>query len=142
MRTVTIWTDGGCRKATDKGRLFHIGAGVVAECEGHRQEWAIPLGMGTNSQAELLAIYEGLGKLEEDRKNLSVTVVTDSKYCEGVLTNPKWTAKLNIPLITAIKARMAEFGRVNIRWVKGHAAEANNNRADYLANIGCGRIQA
>jgi len=139
MRRVYLWTDGGCRKMPNKGVLHHIGAGIVAECEGYRQEWAEPLGTGTNQQAELLAIFEALGKLE-DRANLWVTVTTDSQYCRGCLTL-NWNPKYNIPLIQAVKTRMKEFGRVTIHWVKGHDKDENNNRADHLAGIACGRIR-
>lgn len=139
MRKVTLWTDGGCKRIEGNTAKQQIGAGIVAECEGHRKEWAIHLGTGTSQQAELLAIYEALGLLEE-RKSLLVIIVTDSQYCRGVLTE-NWVAQANIPIIRACMLRIAEFGKVEIVWVKGHDKEPNNHRADYLAGVGCGRIK-
>ena len=138
MRQVTLWTDGGGKTIAGIGSGYKIGAGIVAECEGHRKEWALELGNGTSQQSELLAIYEALDLLR-DRAALHVTVITDSKYCWGVLTG-HFEARCNLPIIRAILKRMAEFGRVDINWVKGHAEDLNNERADRLAGIGCGRI--
>jgi ribonuclease HI len=140
VRTVRLWTDGGCKRLAGNGSGYTIGAGIVAECGSHRQEWHIPLGIGTNQQAELLAIYEALGLLQ-DRANLHVIITTDSQYCQGVLTE-SWAAEKNLPIIRACIKRMREFGRVEFRWVKGHDKDANNCRADHLAGIACGRVKA
>jgi ribonuclease HI len=140
MRSVYIWSDGGCKRLHGKTNGQQIGAGIVAVCGKHRQEWALPLGKGTSQQAELLAIYEALNLLT-DRANLHVTITTDSKYCQGVLTQ-KWKAEKNVPIIRVCLKLMAEFGRVTIVWVKGHSKEENNIRADHLAGIACGRLKA
>jgi ribonuclease HI len=139
MRKVNIWTDGGCKKLADKCNQQTIGAGIVAECDGHRKEWAVPLGVGTNQQAELLAVYEALGLLQ-DRANLHVIITTDSQYVQGVLTQ-NWAAVANLPIIDACMRRMAAFGKVEIKWVKGHDKDANNCRADHLAGIASGKIK-
>jgi ribonuclease HI len=140
MRSVYIWSDGGCKRLHGKTNGQQIGAGIVAVCGKHRQEWALPLGKGTSQQAELLAIYEALNLLT-DRANLHVTIATDSQYCQGILTKG-WKAQSNIPIVRACKQRMEEFGKVTILWVKGHDKNENNIRADYLAGIACGRLKA
>jgi ribonuclease HI len=140
MREVKVWTDGACRRLAGNGNMYQLGAGIVAECENHHQEWSVPLGTGTSQQAELLAIFEAFD-LMTDRKSLHIILTTDSRYCQGVLTQ-QWTATANLPIIRACLLLMAEFGKVTILWVKGHAKDPMNCRADHLAGIACGRLKS
>lgn len=98
MRKVVIHTDGGCYGKLCKGSVQSIGAGIVMRCEGFREEFVVPLGFGTSQVAELLAIYVALSRLNEPEA-LYVTVVTDSQYAIGVLTNPLWCPKANQKII-------------------------------------------
>jgi ribonuclease HI len=138
MRFVTLFTDGACMGVGTSPRGAQLGAGIVSICDGYREEWAVPIGVGTSQQAELLAIKVAL-KLLTDRKQLSVLVITDSQYACNALVNPTWNLKKNLHIILPLRRLMRQFGDFNIRWVKGHAAVEENIRADLLAAVACGR---
>lgn len=108
-----------------------MGAGIVARSEGREREWAIPLGFGTNQQAELMAVREALLKLK-DRAGSDVTVYTDSAYTIGCLSG-RWKVKANRELVDDVMKYVRECGRFETRKVAGHAGDEANERADRLA---------
>ena len=60
---IDFYTDGACPgngRSPDGGPM---GAGIVGRAGKVEKEWAIPLGLGTNQKAELLAIREALLKV-------------------------------------------------------------------------------
>jgi ribonuclease HI len=108
-----------------------MGAGIVGRAGKLEKEWAIPLGMGTNQQAELLAIREALLKVK-DRANTVVRVHTDSAYAVGCLSKD-WKVKANKDLVDEIRKLASEFAGFEIKKVAGHAGVPANERADELA---------
>jgi ribonuclease HI len=108
-----------------------MGAGIVARSGDIQREWAIPLGRGTNQQAELLAVKEALLKIK-DRGRTAVRVFSDSAYAIGCLTQ-NWKIKANYEIVTETRALIRECGRFEMRKVTGHAGVAQNERADELA---------
>lgn len=112
----------------------------------------------TNNQMELTGL---LNALEEAWKLITdwpeVTIWCDSQYCVKGVNEwmPGWKAKgwqrgganaepqnrvvMNVDLWKAIDEKMQDFpkfGKVTVRWVKGHHGVAGNERADELAEQG------
>lgn len=95
----------------------------------------------TNNRMELTAAIKALESL---KRSLSVTVLTDSQYVRGGITQwiEKW--KLNgwrtsdrKPVKNAdlweILDSLCQTHQVTWEWVKGHAGNADNERVDKLA---------
>lgn len=130
---VRFWTDGAC-----KGNPGPMGAGIVASfqrgAEEVEREWSIPLGHGTNQQAELRACIEALSKLREPGKT-HVVLYTDSAYVVGfVQPGSTWQPKANHRLVAELRALVAGCAKFEVFKVAGHAEEERNNRADVLAS--------
>ena len=92
----------------------------------------------------MTAVIEALGAL---KKHCKVTVYTDSSYVQQGITTwiHGWKARgwktadkkpvKNEDLWKALDAAAAKHS-VTWRWVKGHAGDPGNERADLLANKG------
>jgi len=98
----------------------------------------------TNNQMELTAAVEAL-KLLDDQS--AVIIYTDSQYVKNGIgswiqgwkkNGWKTAAKKPVKNQDLWKALDAENSRLNVewRWVKGHAGDYGNERADQLANQG------
>jgi ribonuclease HI len=135
---VTIYTDGGCRPNPGPGGwgvvILEKGADPV-ELSGAEAE-------ATNNRMELRAAIEALRALDAPHR---VELVTDSEYLRKGVTEwldgwrqRGWTtagrkAVANRDLWEALD-RELERHRVEWRWVKGHAGDRWNERADELAS--------
>ena len=100
--------------------------------------------MTTNNRMELLAAINALEALERPS---TITVVTDSAYVKGGITewlrNWKrrgWRTSSNEPVKNEDLWRRLEAAAarhtVVWRWIKGHAGHAGKERADALARAG------
>lgn len=137
LSMVEIATDGAC-----KGNPGPGGWGVVLRSGGTERELSGGEPLTTNNRMELTAAIEGLNAL---KRPCRVTLSTDSRYVMDGLT--KWikgwqrngwkTADRkpvkNADLWQALVAAAAPH-RIDWRWVKGHAGDADNERADRLAS--------
>ena len=130
LTLIEFFTDGACPGNGRPGG-GKMGAGIVARSGTMHREWAVPLGQGTNQQAELLAIKEALGKVK-DRTRAHVRIFTDSAYAIGCLTQ-RWNVKANAELVATVRELVRECGRFEMRKVAGHAGVPENERADELA---------
>ena len=99
---------------------------------------------------ELLAVIEGLSAL---KRPCQVTLFLDSKYVlQGITEWLKgWKAKgwktaakqpvKNVDLWQRLDAVVSGAGhQIDWRWVKGHAGNPGNERADALANLGVEQV--
>ncbi|MEM6635962.1 MAG: ribonuclease HI [Pseudomonadota bacterium] len=98
----------------------------------------------TNNRMELMAAIEALEALDRASE---ITVVTDSAYVKGGITNwiEGWKARgwktstkkpvKNVDLWQRLDTAAGRH-RVHWEWVKGHAGHAENERADELARAG------
>lgn len=127
----TIYTDGSCRANGAGG----IGIVVVKDnkvvCTYSKRFEKV-----TNNIMELKAIKAALLCIKKPIKEL--TIISDSQYSLGVLTNPSWNPKKNIELIQSIKKQIKntqELVENPIEWkhVRGHQSDEFNNLADRLA---------
>ena len=137
--TVEIWTDGACSGNPGPG-----GWGVLLVWGDTEKELCGGEANTTNNRMEMLAAIEALNAL---KRRSSVILHTDSTYLKDGLT--KWihgwkrngwkTAARkpvkNQDLWQALDEAAARHD-VDWRWVKGHAGDEGNERADALARAG------
>ena len=84
----------------------------------------------TNNKMELIAIIAGLRCITKPIDSL--TVVSDSMYCIGIITL-NWKRKKNVELWERFD-RIVNFHKsVKLEWVKGHSNNPYNIRCDKLA---------
>ncbi len=99
---------------------------------------------------ELTAVIEGLKAL---KRPCQVTLYLDSEYVRKGITEwiHGWKAKgwrtaskqpvKNVELWQALDHVVSSAGhRIEWRWVKGHAGDPGNERADALANKGVDKV--
>ena len=147
MKTIVAFTDGGCR---GNGKSDAIGAyGVQLNFTDennvtHTKELCKAFKGVTNNQMELQAVIECLKALNQPCK---VILMTDSKYvCNAI--NEKWLQGwIKKGWVNSSKqpvknkeqwqelVPLLEKHEVKFFWVKGHADNHGNKRADELCNI-------
>lgn len=137
MKTVELFTDGGCRGNPGPG-----GWGALLRFGEHEKELYGYEPETTNNRMELMAAIVGLETLNTPCK---VVLTTDSQYVRQGITNwiSGWKAKgwktaakkpvKNKDLWQRLDAA-CEKHEVDWRWVKGHSGHAENERVDQLAN--------
>lgn len=137
--TVTLHTDGACSGNPGPG-----GWGAVLRYGGHERELYGGEAETTNNRMELMAAIRGL---EELNRPSTVAVYTDSTYVRsGILSwVANWKANgwrtaakkpvKNVDLWQRLDAAR-EKHEVEWHWVKGHAGDPLNERADELARRG------
>lgn len=132
---VHIYTDGAA-----KGNPGNGGYGVVMELVGtnYKKEFFEGFRLTTNNRMELLAVIVGLEKLKN--KNMSVLIVSDSKYVVDAVEK-KWVfgwekigfkAKKN-PDLWIRFLKVYRQHKVDFKWIKGHNNHPQNERCDQLA---------
>ena len=131
MAMLEIFTDGACiRNPGGDG-----GWGVVVVRDGRMvTEFCGPDPKTTSNRAEMTAIIQALLWLPP---GASATIVSDSKLCVNILSG-RWRAKKNLDLISEARELIQER-RIKFRWIRGHAGNKWNERADALATQGMGR---
>jgi ribonuclease HI len=137
--SVIIHTDGACSGNPGPG-----GWGAVLQYNGTVKELKGGAPITTNNQMELTAAIEALTAL---KRPCAVELHTDSSYVKdglnkwihgwkknGWRTADKKPVK-NVELWQALDAATQRH-TINWHWVKGHAGDEMNERADQLANEG------
>ncbi|MBM7856021.1 ribonuclease HI [Desulfohalotomaculum tongense] len=137
MQHVEIYTDGACSGNPGPG-----GYGVVMIYEEHVKEISGAYDNTTNNRMEIMAVIKALEAL---KRPCRVTLYTDSRYLVDAMTKgwvERWQARnwmrnkteraknvdLWVKLLELVKVHQLEWV-----WVKGHADNELNNRADELA---------
>ena len=137
MKEVTIYTDGACSGNPGPG-----GYGATLRYGSRSKELSAGFRKTTNNRMELLGVIAGLDALKDPCK---VTIYSDSRYIvdagnkgwarrwktndwrrnkrEKAVNPDLWERLLNL-----LNVHDTEF-----RWVKGHAGNKGNERADALA---------
>jgi ribonuclease HI len=136
---IEIWTDGACSGNPGPG-----GWGAILRSGPHEKELSGGEAHTTNNRMELMA---AISALEALKKPSAVDLHTDSEYLRNGVT--KWVAgwrrngwrtadKKPVKNQDLWERLDAALGRHEIswHWVKGHAGNELNERADQLARDG------
>jgi len=135
-KKVIIYTDGACSGNPGKG-----GWGAVLSYKGKTKEINGYNKYTTNNQMELQAVAEALKVL---KRRCEIEVYTDSQYVKNGITkwihgwkkngwkNSKKQPVKNQEFWERLDEQVKRHN-VEWHWVKGHADNELNNKADYLA---------
>ncbi len=137
--TIEVWTDGACSGNPGPG-----GWGAILSYKGTEKELCGGEAMTTNNRMELMG---AISALETLTRPCTVALHTDSQYLRQGITawihgwkkngwktadrKPVKNEELWKRLDTALGKHKIEW-----KWVKGHAGDAMNERADALARAG------
>ena len=136
-RHVVAYTDGACLGNPGPG-----GWGALLSCEGHERQLSGGERHTTNNRMELMA---AIATLEALKTPCEVVLWTDSQYVRQGITQwlPGWIRKgwktsgggavKNQDLWQRLAAA-EKIHSVRWEWVKGHAGNPGNERADQLAS--------
>jgi ribonuclease HI len=136
---VVIYTDGACKGNPGRG-----GWGAWLKFGEQEKELWGGEALTTNNRMELTAPIEALASL---KRSCHVVLYTDSEYVRnGISTwihgwkQRGWKTADNKPVKNIdLWQRLDQLSQqhdVSWRWVKGHAGDPGNERADALANRG------
>jgi ribonuclease HI len=134
---VVVYSDGGCIDNPGPG-----GYGTVLLHKNHRKELSGGFRKTTNNRMEILAAIKGLEAL---KGRCRVTVFSDSQYLVNAIeqgwarrwqSNGWWRNRQDKAINPDLWERLlALIDRHEVRfaWVRGHAGNPENERADELA---------
>ena len=142
MNKIVIYTDGACKGNPGPGgwgALLRAADGAEKELCGGELDT-------TNNRMEMMAVIEALSAL---KRPCHVILFVDSQYVLKGMTEwlHGWKAKgwrtaakqpvKNVDLWQRLDALVHQGEhRIEWQWVKGHAGDPGNERADALANRG------
>jgi ribonuclease HI len=136
---VEIWTDGACSGNPGPG-----GWGALLRYRGREKTLSGGAAATTNNRMEMTA---AIAALESLTRPMAVRLHTDSQYLKHGIVDwlPQWKRRgwrtadkkpvKNVDLWQRLEAAMARH-RVEWHWVRGHAGNEGNERADALARDG------
>ena len=133
---VQIFTDGAC-----KGNPGPGGWGAILRFQDNEKEINGYKPLTTNNIMELMAVIESLKAIS---KPFEIVITTDSKYVKNGITSWIHNWKKNGQKTAAKKPvknkelwieldQLISKHIISWEWVKGHAGNAHNEQADYLA---------
>ena len=134
--SVVIYTDGACSGNPGPG-----GWGAILMSGAHRKELNGGEAVSTNNRMELMAAIQALEAL---KRPSNVDLYTDSAYVKNGITSwihswkrNNWRTAdkkpvKNVELWQRLDAALGAH-KLNWHWVKGHAGNPENERADELA---------
>ena len=141
---IKIYTDGAC-----KGNPGPGGWGALIIYNNDKKEIYGGENETTNNRMELSAVIEALKVI--DGQMCSLSIYTDSKYVlkgmsewikEWKINN--WISSNKKPVknkdLWLILDSLATLHEIKWIWVKGHSGHPENDRADFLANMGVGKV--
>ncbi len=139
MTEVVIYTDGACSGNPGPG-----GWGAVLQWNGTVKELHGGEPQTTNNRMELMAAIQALEGLN---RPATVQLYTDSKYLLDGITKwihgwqrNGWRTAAKQPVKNAdLWRRLVEAmdgHQISWQWIKGHAGDPGNERADELARLG------
>lgn len=128
---VTVWFDGACT-----GNPGAMGAGAVLEAEGRREVVRVPLGRGTNNEAEYGGLIAGL-RAAKRMGATQVTVHGDSQLVIRHLEGSYKVKAANLrPLYEEARDLLATFDEVDLNWVRREENAAADRAAREAVAMG------
>lgn len=143
MKQIEIYADGAC-----KGNPGPGGWGAWLKWDAHEKELFGGEIETTNNRMELTAVIRALEALKQP---CAVKIFTDSVYVQKGMTEwiagwklRQWRTADKKPVKNADLWQsldgLASQHQVQWIWVKGHAGDAGNEKADALANLGVEQV--
>ena len=141
MKEIIIYTDGACSGNPGPG-----GYGCVLRYNKHRKELSGGFCETTNNRMEIIGALKGLESLKHP---CLVKLYSDSKYLVNAIEKgwaKRWKAnnwmrtksdKAKNPDLWEKLLNLCAIHQIEFIWVKGHAANEENNRCDELAVEAC-----
>ena len=137
MKHVQLITDGACKGNPGKG-----GWACILRYGEYKRELFGSSPHTTNNRMELVAVIEGLKRLNE---RCSVEIITDSEYVKNGIMNwiagwkrNGWKSSNKKPIknqdLWMILDELVNAHETRWKWTKGHASHEDNNRCDELAS--------
>ena len=139
---IKIYTDGACKGNPGPGGwgALIINNNVKKEIYGGENET-------TNNRMELSAVIEALKFI--DKPKCSLLIYTDSTYVLKGITEwvnkwkkKNWLSSSKKPVknkdLWIMLDSLVLLHKIEWIWVKGHSGHFENDRADFLANLGVG----
>ncbi len=126
-----IFTDGGCSPNPGRGGWAFV---VVQDGQSIGENFGGEP-RTTNNRMEITAIIHGLLSIPP---GAAATIVSDSQLAINIISG-SWRAKANRALVKEAQALVGER-HITFRWVRGHAGDRWNERADALAAQGIGKV--
>lgn len=144
---VIAYTDGGCRGNPGAGGwgfilINTVSGNALERCGGERET--------TNNRMEMMAAIEAIKAIK--KPNMHIKLHTDSQYLIKCMTEwvAGWKARgwkkkdgelKNVDLLQELE-RLSHLHKITWQWVKGHAGNPGNERADELTNKAMDAVQA
>jgi len=139
---INIYTDGSALNNPGPG-----GYGVILIMDGETHEFSQGYLHTTNNRMEMMAVITALEEIEGDDMNRPIVVHSDSQYTINGITKgwaKNWRKRgwiksdgkpaLNPDLWKQMLEITERLPKLTFQWVKGHAGDVFNERADELAN--------
>jgi ribonuclease HI len=142
--SIKVYTDGAC-----KGNPGIGGWGVYIKTSDYEKDLYGGSHETTNNQMEMQAALEALKYLKD--KNELIELYTDSNYLRQGITEwihnwkrNNWKTAAKKPVANReLWIQISDLNdKMNVEWhwVKGHAGDPGNERADQLANLGAENV--
>ena len=139
--SITCYTDGGCRGNPGIGAWAFL---LIDDASGQAMECADGESDTTNNRMEMMAVIQALRSLKKEPTKMCIH--SDSKYvidcCSKWMSGWKakgWKKKggelKNLDLLKLLDELLSKH-QVSWQWVKGHAGDEGNEKADELARLG------
>ena len=146
MKKIEIHTDGACLGNPGPG-----GWAALLRYKAHERELSGGEAHTTNNRMELRAVIEGLQAI---KRPCRITLYLDSQYVRQGITSwihnwkrKGWKTADNKPVKNADLWQQLDAlvhnspHQIHWEWVKGHAGNPGNEKADELANRGVEQVQ-
>jgi len=121
---ITVFTDGA-----SSGNPGRSGAGIYIKAEGKIYEYAIPLGVFSNHEAEFHAVLKALEICKQNFPGEILSFHSDSKTVVDIIEKDFTKNKTFLPLLEKIREATNDFPYFFIKWIP----EKKNKHADKLA---------